>query len=75
MQLADQRTAWDMDSAGGYTQRMPTEENAKGAQETLALVAEKRLAAAGKHKEKKIRSRLLSHFQWRLRGKELEGGK
>jgi polyphosphate kinase len=75
VQLADQRTAWDMDSEGGYTQRMPTEENAKGAQETLALVAEKRLAAAGKHKEKKIRSRLLSHFQWRLRGKELEGGK
>ena len=31
-------------------------------------VAEKRLAAAGKHKEKKIRSRLLSHFQWRARG-------
>ncbi len=75
VQLADQRTAWDMDSEGDYTQRTPTEENAKGAQETLAGVAEKRLAAAGKHKEKKIRSRLLSHFQWRLRGKEQEGGK
>jgi hypothetical protein len=34
-----------------------------------------RCAAAGKHKEKKIRSRLLSHFQWRLRGKEHEIGK
>lgn len=75
VQLADQRSAWDMDSEGRYTQRTPSEENAKGAQETLAGVAEKRLAAAGKHKEKKIRSRLLSHFQWRLRGKEQEGGR
>jgi polyphosphate kinase len=75
VQLADQRSAWDMDSEGHYTQRTPSEENAKGAQETLAGVAEKRLAAAGKHKEKKIRSRLLSHFQWRLRGKEQEGAK
>jgi polyphosphate kinase len=70
VQLADQRSAWDMDSDGNYTQRTPTDEKAKGAQETLMGVAEKRLAAAGKHKEKKIRSRLLSHFQWRLRGKE-----
>ena len=75
VQFADKRSAWDMDSEGNYTQRMPAEENAKGAQETLIGVAEKRLAAAGKHKEKKIRSRLLSHFQWRLRGKEHESGK
>ena len=70
IQLADQRTAWEMDSEGEYTQRIPAEDNAKGSQEMLMAVAEKRLAAAGKHKEKKIRSRLLSHFQWRLRGKE-----
>ena len=70
VQLADTRTAWDMDSNGNYTQRTPTDEIAKGAQETLIGVAEKRLAAAGKHKEKKIRSRLLSHFQWKLRDKE-----
>ncbi len=70
VQLADTRTAWDMDSDGNYTQRTPSDENAKGAQETLISVAEKRLAAAGKHKEKKIRSRLLSHFQWKLRDKE-----
>jgi len=70
VQFADQRSAWDMDPDGHYTQRRSAEENAKGAQETLMGVAEKRLAAAGKHKEKKIRSRLLSHFQWRLREKE-----
>lgn len=75
VQFADKRSAWDMDSEGHYTQRVPAEENAKGAQETLIGVAERRLAAAGKHKEKKIRSRLLSHFQRRLRGKELDGSR
>ncbi|AUB84062.1 polyphosphate kinase 1 [Candidatus Thiodictyon syntrophicum] len=70
VQFGDQRSAWEMDAAGTYTQRVSTDDKAKGAQETLMAVAEKRLAAAGKHKEKKIRSRLLSHFQWRLRGKD-----
>lgn len=75
VQFADQRSAWDLDSEGRYTQRTPADDKAKGAQETLIGVAEKRLAAAAKHKEKKIRSRLLSHFQWRLRGREPEGAK
>ncbi len=72
VQFADTRSAWDMDSNGNYTQRTPEDENAKGAQETLIGVAEKRLAAAAKHKEKKVRSKLLSHFQWRLRDKNLK---
>ncbi len=67
VQLADQRSAWDMQPDGTYVQRKPVEGNAKGAQETLIGVAERRLAAASKHKEKKIRSRLLDHFQRRLR--------
>jgi hypothetical protein len=65
VQLADQRSAWDMQptaatcsAAGGR--------KAKGAQETLIGVADKRLAAAAKHKEKTLRSRLLSHFEHRL---------
>jgi len=70
VQFGDQRSAWDMDASGLYTQRVSGDDKTKGAQETLMAVAEKRLAAAGKHKEKKIRSRLLSHFQWRLRGKD-----
>ncbi len=67
VQLADTRSAWDMDSDGNYTQRIPADEHAMGAQDTLMGVAERRLAAAAQHKEKKVRSRLLSHFQWRLR--------
>jgi polyphosphate kinase len=66
VQLADQRTAWDMDAEGNYTQRVPGDDKAKGAQETLIGVADKRLSAAAKHKEKTLRSRLLSHFEHRL---------
>ncbi len=66
VQLADQRTAWDMHADGTYTQRVPDDDTAKGAQETLIGVADKRLAAAAKHKEKTLRSRLLSHFENRL---------
>jgi len=67
VQLADQRSAWDMQPDGTYVQRKPADETAKGAQETLISVAERRLAAASKHKGQKIRSRLLNHFQRRLR--------
>ena len=67
VQLADPRSAWDMQPDGAYLQRIPEHESAKGAQETLIGVAERRLAAASKHKEKKIRSRLVNHFRRRLR--------
>lgn len=66
VQLADQRSAWDMHPDGTYTRRVPPDDKAKGAQQTLIGVAEKRLAAAAKHKEKTLRSRLLSHFEHRL---------
>jgi polyphosphate kinase len=72
VQFADTRSAWDMDSDGNYTQRIPEDATIKGAQETLIGVAEKRLAAAAKHTEKKVRSKLLSHFQWRLRNRNLK---
>ncbi|MEA3638641.1 MAG: polyphosphate kinase 1 [Lamprobacter sp.] len=66
VQFADQRSAWDMQPDGRYVQRQPEDEHAKGAQDTLMGVAEKRLSAAAKHKEKNLRSRLLSHFEHRL---------
>jgi polyphosphate kinase len=69
VQLADQRSAWDMQSDGTYVQRTPTDETAKGAQETLIGVAERRLAAASQHKEKKMRARLANHFHRRVRSK------
>jgi polyphosphate kinase len=66
VQLADTRSAWDMQPDGTYVQRQPSDENTKGAQDLAIQVAEKRLAAAAKHKEKTLRSRLLSHFERRL---------
>ena len=66
VQLADTRSAWDMQPDGSYVQRTPADDSAKGAQETLIGVAEKRLLAASKHKEKTLRSRLISHFEHRL---------
>ncbi|MCF8005282.1 MAG: polyphosphate kinase 1 [Chromatiaceae bacterium] len=66
VQFADQRSAWDMQPDGSYVQRQSEDEHAKGAQDTLMGVAEKRLSAAAKHKEKNLRSRLLSHFEHRL---------
>ncbi|AGA91611.1 polyphosphate kinase 1 [Thioflavicoccus mobilis 8321] len=68
VQLSDQRSAWDMQPDGSYLQRRPSDDNAKGAQETLIGVAERRLAASSKHKEKNFRSRLLNHFQRRVKG-------
>lgn len=66
VQFADSRSAWDMQPDGSYVQRMPSDEAAKGAQQTLIGVAEKRLAAAAKHRERNLRSRLLSHFGHRV---------
>ncbi len=67
VQLTDQRSAWDMQPDGSYVQRRPKDDTTKGAQETLIGVAESRLAAASKHKEKNFRSRLVNHFHRRLR--------
>jgi len=66
-QLADQRSAWDMQPDGTYRQRRPDDDSTKGVQEILIGVAKRRLVAASRHKEKKIRSRLIGHFQRRLR--------
>ena len=68
VQLTDQRSAWDMQPDGTYRQRRPSEEGTRGAQETLIGVAERRLAASSKHKETNFRSRLLNHFQRRVKG-------
>ncbi|WYD79275.1 MAG: polyphosphate kinase 1 [Candidatus Electrothrix gigas] len=46
VQLADQRSAWEMQSDGTYIQRMSKKETAKGSHETLIEKAEKRLSDA-----------------------------
>ena len=67
-QFSDMRSAWDMQSDGTYIQRQPVGDKAEsGCQQQLIEVAEKRRAAASEHKEKKVRNKLLSRFQKKLR--------
>jgi len=71
MQLSDMRSAWDMQSDGTYVQREPKgEDGQRGCHEQLIDAANQRRAAARKHKEKKVRNKLLSRFQKRLRESE-----
>ena len=67
-QLSDQRSAWDMRSDGSYVQRKPPEgKDERGSQEMLIEMANTRAAAAAKHKQNKVRRKLVNHFRKRLR--------
>lgn len=66
VQLGDSRSAWDMQPDGRYIQRGHGDQNARNSQETLIGVAEQRLVAAEKHREKRVRSQLVNHFRRRL---------
>ena len=57
-----------MQPDSSYVQRAPGDEAALTCQETLMGVAERRLSAAEKHREKKVRSQLVNHFRRRLEG-------
>ncbi|MEN8180011.1 MAG: polyphosphate kinase 1 [Pseudomonadota bacterium] len=68
VQLGDQHAAWDMQPDGNYIRRQPAaEDKSLNCQETLIGVAERRVAAAKKHKEKRMREKLMYHFQYRLK--------
>ncbi len=70
VQLADRRSAWDMDANGAYRQRVPAPNaSAKerlGSHETLIRVAEKRRASALSREQKKVRDKLYKQFRKRL---------
>nr|VFK32036.1 MAG: polyphosphate kinase [Candidatus Kentron sp. MB]VFK35116.1 MAG: polyphosphate kinase [Candidatus Kentron sp. MB]VFK76982.1 MAG: polyphosphate kinase [Candidatus Kentron sp. MB] len=73
VQLADRRSAWELNADGSYTQRKPGEgQETHGSQETLITVADTRKAAALKHKQGRIRRKLVNRFQKRL--KTIVGG-
>jgi polyphosphate kinase len=51
IQLNDRRSAWDMQPDGSYVQRVPSgDEDARGAQEQLIALAQKRARAVGRKK-------------------------
>ncbi len=54
-QLNDQRSAWDMDSEGQYTQRIPADDQAKNSQEQAIALAHQRLETELLAKKRKPR--------------------
>lgn len=71
IQLGDQRNAWEMLPNNVYMQRLPEQATeGRGCQEMLIDMAGTRLAAAGKHQQKKVRRKLVNHFKKRLRRSE-----
>ena len=66
-QLGDRRSAWEMQPDGSYLQRQPeTKRQRRGCQQALIKASAKRLAGAVKHKQKKVRKKLLNRFRKRL---------
>jgi polyphosphate kinase len=75
VQLGDKHAAWDMQPDGNYQRRIPSEEEKSlNCQETLIGVAERRLQAAKKHKEQRMREKLMYHFKHRLKNHGANGG-
>ncbi|MEJ2620567.1 MAG: polyphosphate kinase 1 [Candidatus Thiodiazotropha sp.] len=75
VQLGDKHNAWDMQSDGTYIRRTPAEDDKSlNCQETLIGVAERRLEAAKKHREKRMREKLMTHFKHRLKNHNQNGG-
>ncbi len=68
VQLSDKHNAWDMQPDGTYIRRTPSEDDkSMSCQETLIGVAERRVEAAKKHREKRMREKLMTHFRHRVR--------
>ncbi|MET0071773.1 MAG: polyphosphate kinase 1 [Candidatus Thiodiazotropha sp.] len=68
VQLGDKLNAWDMQPDGTYIRRQPEAgDTSLNCQETLIGVVERRLDAAKKHREKRMREKLMNHFKQRLK--------
>jgi polyphosphate kinase len=66
-QLSSVSHVWEMQSDGSYVERQDTGvKETRNCQEIFIELAQKRLAAATKHRQSKLRVRLLNHFHRRL---------
>jgi polyphosphate kinase len=66
-QLSSRKNVWEMRADGTYVERPPVEgKESKNSQETFIALAQKRKAAATKHKQAKLREKLLIYFHKRL---------
>ncbi|MGI9321792.1 MAG: polyphosphate kinase 1 [Thiogranum sp.] len=67
VQLSGRKDVWDMQTDGSYIERKDTTgKKSLSPQETLIELAQKRMAAASKHQQAKLRKKLLNHFHKRL---------
>ena len=67
VQLSSRKHSWEMQQDGTYVPRQTVaEQDTRSAQETFIELATKRRVAAAKHKQTKLREKLLTHFRKRL---------
>ncbi|MGI9287716.1 MAG: polyphosphate kinase 1 [Pseudomonadales bacterium] len=68
VQLSSRRNVWEMQSDGSYIERQAAEgKKSLSPQETFIELAQKRMTAASKHRQSKLRKKLLNHFHNRLK--------
>ena len=68
VQLSSRKHVWEMQSDGSYIERKDTSsKKSLSPQETFIQLAQKRMAAASKHRQAKLRKKLLNHFHNRLK--------
>jgi polyphosphate kinase len=68
-QLSSRKGVWEMQPDGSYLERQDVEgKESKSSQEIFIALAQKRKAAATKHKQAKLREKLLIYFHKRLQG-------
>jgi polyphosphate kinase len=71
VQLSSQKDVWEMQSDGSYIERKDTAtKKSLSSQETFIQLAQKRMAAASKHQQARLRKKLLNHFHNRLKHRD-----
>jgi polyphosphate kinase len=68
VQLSSRKNVWEMQADGSYIERQAIPgKKSLSSQETFIELAQKRMAAASKHQQAKLRKKLLNHFHNRLK--------
>jgi polyphosphate kinase len=68
VQLSSRKNVWEMQPDGSYIERRDDSgKKSLGSQETFIELAQKRMAAASKHQQARLRKKLLDHFHNRVK--------
>jgi polyphosphate kinase len=71
VQLSSRKHVWEMQADGSYIERKDASgKKTLSSQETFIQLAQKRMAAASKHQQARLRKKLLNHFHNRLKHNE-----